>query len=187
MTQPTSWPWVLATMRSAPARLKCGASRPRGAAAPNQTAVQRCLTSAATMRRRALSVGRSRPVGCLITGNGWSASNAAAPGVIRRVHDDRTLRLPNRDGVYERLDSAYSRRKVVRHDERSAHGFEHRSPGSGNGSAGAATAEAGDIGPDKIRPPAGGGAGGRISRGGLGVRLTRCVARQRCSACRKRR
>jgi hypothetical protein len=49
--------------------------------------------------------------------------------VVRRVHDDRTLRLSNREGVYERLDSAYSRRKVVRHDERSAHGFEHRSPG----------------------------------------------------------
>jgi hypothetical protein len=48
--------------------------------------------------------------------------------VIRRVYDDRTLRLPNRDGVYERLDSAYSRRKVVRHDERSAHGSSIAAP-----------------------------------------------------------
>jgi len=87
-------------------------------------------------------------------------------GVTGRVYDDRTLRLPNREGVYERLDSAYSRRKVVRHDERSAHGFEHRSPGPAMAQRGGATA--GDLGPDKIRPPAGGGAGGRISRGGLG-------------------
>jgi hypothetical protein len=36
--------------------------------------------------------------------------------------------LPNREGVYERLDSAYSRRKVVRHDERSAHGVSIAAP-----------------------------------------------------------
>ena len=46
IAQPTSCPWVLATIRRAPARRRAGASRPSGAAAPNQTAVAAVLAAA---------------------------------------------------------------------------------------------------------------------------------------------
>ena len=38
--QPASWPWVMATIRLAPALRSEGASRPSGAAAPNSTVSQ---------------------------------------------------------------------------------------------------------------------------------------------------
>ncbi len=53
-----------------------------GAAAPNHTAVARWSRAARTTRAVAAGVGTSSPVGCRVTGNGWTASNPSAPGDV---------------------------------------------------------------------------------------------------------
>ncbi len=106
--------------------------------------------------------------------------------VIGCVYDHRTLRLSNCDGVYERLDSAYSGRKVVRHDERSAHGCEHRSPDPAMAQQGPRRRRRMTLVQTRFGPRPG-GVPGVESPEGVWVRLRRYVARRRCSACRKRR
>ncbi len=65
--QPTSWPWVLATTRLAPARRASGPSSASGAAAPNHTvsmsfsAINRC------MRVATVGSGTISEVGCRTT------------------------------------------------------------------------------------------------------------------------
>lgn len=151
--------------RAGPPQVWCEQAERRGRSEPDRTAAmldQRRDDATASARGRDQQTGRvsdhrERLVGI----------ERGRASVIGCVHDNRTLRLSNRDGVNERLDSADSGRKVVRHDERSAHGSRASQPRTAMAQQGPASTEA-DIGPDKIRPPAGGGAGGRISRGGLG-------------------
>jgi hypothetical protein len=80
--QPTSCPWLAATIRSTPAFRSAGASRPSGADAPNHAAVQPSALATARTRRATSGVGSSMPVGWRTTGNGWAASNSAAPGEV---------------------------------------------------------------------------------------------------------
>lgn len=75
--QPASCPWVVATMRRAPALRSAGAIRPRGAAAPNQTEEQSCSRRRRTACRVTLGVGSSIVVRSRTTVKGCSASKAA--------------------------------------------------------------------------------------------------------------
>jgi hypothetical protein len=77
--QPASCPWVIATARSTPTRRSAGVIRPSGAAAPNTTASACCDFAMATARRVTDGTGSISDVGCLMTSNGWFASNSRAP------------------------------------------------------------------------------------------------------------
>ncbi len=83
--QPASWPWVVATIRPAPARRSAGAIRPSGAAAPNHTEVHPCSRSSPTARRVAAGVGSSIVVRSRTTVKGCSASKAAVASTPSRV------------------------------------------------------------------------------------------------------
>jgi hypothetical protein len=83
--QPASCPWVVATIRSAPARRSAGAISPSGAAAPNHTDVQPCSRSSPTARRVAPGVGSSIVVASRTTGKGCSASKAAVARTPSRL------------------------------------------------------------------------------------------------------
>lgn len=81
---PASWPWVVATSRSAPAFLSDGAISPSGAAAPNHTDVHPCSRSRPTARRVAPGVGSSIVVRSRTTVNGCSASKTAVASTPSR-------------------------------------------------------------------------------------------------------
>ena len=81
MDQPTSWPWVETMTRLAPAARAARPSRPRGAAAPNQTVSMARSRMIRCMRARTSGVGRSMRVGMRTTSKARAAScAAAAPG-----------------------------------------------------------------------------------------------------------
>ncbi len=67
-THPVSCPWVIPTLRTAPARCRPGASRPSGAAAPKTTVDTPCSPTSAAAVRAVRGVGRSIPVGIRTTG-----------------------------------------------------------------------------------------------------------------------
>lgn len=61
--QPTSWPWVDAITRSAPARRTVGASSASGAAAPNHTFEHSYSRTSFAARRATNGVGTMSVVG----------------------------------------------------------------------------------------------------------------------------
>ena len=71
-------------------------------------------------RRATPGVGSITEVGCRTTGNGCSASNAAAPGHARRRRPP-SPRAAERQLVHERLDAAGPRREVVGDDQGTSH------------------------------------------------------------------
>jgi hypothetical protein len=74
--QPTSWPWVQAITRCAPASRSHGASNASGAEAPNHTASQRSARSTSVARRSTSGTGSISDPGWRTTGKGVAASNS---------------------------------------------------------------------------------------------------------------
>ena len=77
--QPTSWPWVDATVRSAPASLSGAPSRASGAAAPNHTVSMSRERTRSRAREKASGVGSSSVVGWRTTSKGCAASYSSLP------------------------------------------------------------------------------------------------------------
>ena len=71
MDQPTSWPWVLASTRAAPAERARAASSASGAAAPNHTVSMPCSAMSARIRR-------STPGSGSISVPGWRTTRYGA-------------------------------------------------------------------------------------------------------------
>ena len=122
--QPASCPWVIATIRRAPARRSAGASSPSGAAAPNSTVSQPCSARIPAARRATDGTGSISEPGCRTTGKGCRASNSAAPSQAGRVDGHLAGRQPARERVHERLNPAAARREVIGDDQ----DIRHRAP-----------------------------------------------------------